>query len=125
MSARTILLVDDDDDIRLIAQIALTDVGGAHTLLASSGAQALEMAIASRPDLIVLDVMMPGMDGPATLDRLRADERTRSIPVVFLTAKARPEEIDRFIALGAAGVVSKPFDPMTLHEEILALLDHP
>ncbi len=123
MSARTILLIDDDEMILRIARVALAKVGGSRALLATSGAEGLALAAAESPDVIVLDVMMPGMDGPATLERLRADAATRLIPVVFLTAKARPEDVESLLALGAAGVVTKPFDPMTLHAEILALVE--
>jgi CheY-like chemotaxis protein len=71
-----------------------------------------------RPDAILLDVMMPGLDGPATLERLRADPATAEIPVLFMTAKAQAGELTRFAALGVAGVIAKPFDPMTVHERV-------
>ncbi|MCA9705335.1 MAG: response regulator [Myxococcales bacterium] len=113
-----VLLVDDDEDIRVIGEMALTEVGGLRTLLASSGEQALAVAAAERPDVILLDVMMPGMDGPSTFRRLREDPATASIPVVFVTAKVQRHEVERYRALGAIGVIGKPFDPMALPGEV-------
>jgi CheY-like chemotaxis protein len=120
--SKTILVIDDDDDIREIAQLTLEMGASWHVLTASCGAAGVEAAKASQPDAILLDVMMPGMDGPATLDLLRLDERTREIPVVFLTAKTRPGERGRLLDLGVAGVLAKPFDPMTLPTNIASLL---
>jgi len=94
---------------------------------ATSGAQAIALASAWRPDLILLDVMMPGLDGPSTFERLRADPAAAGIPVIFMTAKVLPVEIAHFVALGAIGVIGKPFDPMTLGGEIARLWEkaHP
>jgi len=121
VALRKILFVDDDDDIRTIAHLSLTAVGGWQVALAASGPSAIEQAVQDRPDLIVLDMMMPGMDGLATLARLRADERTAAIPVIFLTAKVQKSEVERYGAAGA-GVLAKPFDPMTLPDQIRRLL---
>ena len=118
----TILIVDDDDDIREVAQLALELGATWRVITASSGPAALETARAESPDAILLDVMMPGLDGPGTLERLRADAGTRHIPVIFLTAKARPTERDRLSGLAVSGVLSKPFDPVALPEQIAALL---
>jgi len=118
----TVLLVDDDDDIRTIGRIALQDVGGFRTLVASGGKEALAVACADVPDVVLLDVMMPGMDGPATLQALRNAPETAHVPVIFLTAKVQRPEVERYLALGALGVLPKPFDPMTLHEEVRRLL---
>jgi two-component system, OmpR family, alkaline phosphatase synthesis response regulator PhoP len=116
--SKTLLLIDDDDDIREIAQLSL-ELGAGWTIRsAASGEEGLAAAIEHRPDAILLDVMMPAMDGPATLARLRDDERTRAIPVVFLTAKARPAERDRLAGLDVAGVLAKPFDPMLLPDQL-------
>jgi CheY-like chemotaxis protein len=116
--SKTILLIDDDDDIREIAQLSL-ELGADWTVLvASSGREGVEIAQDKRPDAILLDVMMPVLDGPATLALLREDDRTRDIPVVFLTAKARPAERDRLAGLDVSGVLAKPFDPMTLPDQI-------
>ena len=122
MTIRKVLLVDDEDDIRTIGQVSLSRVGGWQTVLASSGADALAKAAAERPDLILLDVMMPGMDGPTTLARLRAQEATAATPVIFMTAKIQKQEVARYLELGAVGVIGKPFDPMTLPAEIKRLL---
>lgn len=120
MAERRVLLVDDEDDIRFVARASLERLAGWDVLAASSGAEGIELARAEQPDAIVLDVMMPGMDGPATLAALRADPATAGIPVVFLTAKIQAEERRRLEELGAAGVVAKPFDPMGLADELRA-----
>jgi CheY-like chemotaxis protein len=116
--SRTLLLIDDDDDIREIAQLSLELSAGWNVITAASGADGIELARERQPDAILLDVMMPVLDGPATLARLREDERTKTIPVVFLTAKARPAERDRLAGLDVVGVLAKPFDPMTLANQL-------
>lgn len=118
---RHVLCVEDEPDIRLVAQIALETVGGLSVSLCPSGTEAVAMARATRPDLIVLDVMMPGLDGPGALRALRADPETRDIPAVFMTAKVQPSEIAQLKALGALDVVAKPFDPMTLASQLQAI----
>lgn len=120
--SKTILVIDDDDDIREIAQLTLEVGASWRVMTATSGADGIEIAKTSLPDAILLDVMMPGLDGPGTLSRLRDDPLTCDIPVVFLTAKARPAERDRLMALGVAGVLAKPFDPMELPQRVAALL---
>jgi CheY-like chemotaxis protein len=122
MTIRKVLLVDDEDDIRTIGQLSLSRVGGWQTVLASSGAEAVSKAATEGPDLILLDVMMPGMDGPTTLGKLRAQEATAKTPVIFMTAKIQKQEVARYLELGAVGVIGKPFDPMTLPAEIKRLL---
>ena len=122
MTIHKVLLVDDEDDIRTIGQLSLSRVGGWQTVLAASGAEAVSKAAAEQPDLILLDVMMPGMDGPTTLGRLRAQEATAKTPVIFMTAKIQKQEVARYLELGAVGVIGKPFDPMTLPAEIKKLL---
>ncbi|PRQ07521.1 response regulator [Enhygromyxa salina] len=121
----TILLVDDEPDIRTIAEMSLSHVGGWKTVLASSGAQALELAVTHKPDVILLDVMMPEMDGVATFKALAAQPETRDIPVIFMTAKVQSHEKERYVGFGAAGVIPKPFDPMQLPKEIRGILDQP
>ncbi len=116
------LLVDDDDDIRAIGDLALTEVGGMQTVLASSGPMALEVAAREQPDVVLLDVMMPGMDGPTTFRRLREQPETAAIPVVFVTAKVQRHEVQRYLDLGAIGVIGKPFDPMGLPGELRGIL---
>jgi CheY-like chemotaxis protein len=120
--ALKVLLVDDDEDLRVIGELALTEVGGMHTVLASSGPMALEVAAREQPDVVLLDVMMPGMDGPTTLRRLREQPSTAAIPVVFVTAKVQRQEVERWLELGAIGVIGKPFDPMRLPDELRALM---
>jgi CheY-like chemotaxis protein len=120
-----VLIVDDEPDIRRIARLGLSRVGGMEVVEAANGADGLVRAREDRPDAILLDVMMPGLDGPSTLARLREDPQTASVPVVFLTAKAIAAEVDRLKSLGAAGVLTKPFDPMTLARELRAALGTP
>jgi CheY-like chemotaxis protein len=120
--SKTLLVVDDDDDIREIVRLAL-EMGSPWALdSADSGAAAIERLRTTIPDAILLDVMMPGLDGPATLGTLRGDPRTRHIPVILLTAKARPSERDRLHSLDVTGVLSKPFDPIELPRQIAGLL---
>jgi CheY-like chemotaxis protein len=119
---RKVLVIDDSALIRAAAQISLGRLGGWSVLLAESGAHGLDLAATERPDAVVLDVEMPGLDGPATLERLRRDEATRGIPVVFLTGKAEHEDRQRLIALGAVAVLSKPFDPAALPDQVAAAL---
>lgn len=119
---KRILLVDDEDDIREVAQLSLEMVGGWEVLAASSGQEALRRAESERPDAILLDVMMPDMDGPTTFRNLQANPATHGIPVLLLTAKVRSADRERFAELGVAGVLSKPFDPLTLAQEIASVL---
>ena len=121
MEARRILVVDDDPDLRRISQITL-QAAGMEVTAAPSGSEALRMLETLRPDAILLDVMMPGMDGPACLERLRGRPETRHIPVVFVTAQTQPHEIARFLSLGALGVIKKPFDPLRFAGEVSSLL---
>jgi two-component system OmpR family response regulator len=116
-----ILYVDDEPDIREVARIALETVGGFTVEVCESGEAALRKAPEYRPDLILLDVMMPGLDGPATLRSLRAVDALAAVPVVFFTAKAQRAEIAELLALGAADVLGKPFDPMTLGDALRAI----
>jgi CheY-like chemotaxis protein len=117
-----VLLIDDEDDIRRIARLSLSRVGKMEVVEAASGADGVARAADERPDVILLDMMMPGMDGPATLAALRAQPETAQIPVVFLTAKAMPSEVRRLTALGARGVLTKPFDPLTLPQQLRDLI---
>jgi CheY-like chemotaxis protein len=118
MNLERILYVEDEPDIQAVAKLALEMVGGYQVKICSSGQEALDALGGFEPDLILLDVMMPGMDGPTTLQNLRADPVTAGIPVIFLTAKVQPSEVARYQALGALNVIAKPFDPMTLAAEI-------
>jgi CheY-like chemotaxis protein len=114
MSAVRVLHVDDEPDIREIVEISLGLDPNFSVRGCGSGNEALAAASDWSPDLILLDVMMPGMDGPTTLRHLRQRPSTAAIPVVFMTARAQPRELEQFVALGAEGVIAKPFDPMTL-----------
>jgi CheY-like chemotaxis protein len=114
MTALRVLYVDDEPDIREVVEISLSLDPDFVTQSCDSGQEALAIAADWSPDLILLDVMMPVMDGPATLARLRDDAQTTGIPVVFMTARAQTRELDHFRSLGAVGVIPKPFDPMTL-----------
>jgi CheY-like chemotaxis protein len=125
MSPRRILVVDDEDDIREVAQMSLEMVGGFEVTTAASAAEGIARATADRPDAILLDVMMPDMDGPTAFERLRADARTREIPVILLTAKVQAADRRRFGDLGVTAVIAKPFDPMRLSEEVARALGWP
>jgi CheY-like chemotaxis protein len=113
-----ILYVEDEPDIQTVAKIALEAVGGFTVCTCSSGQEALSKVLAFAPDLILLDVMMPGMDGPAALKALKAMPELASTPFVFMTAKVQPSEVEYFKSLGAVDVIPKPFDPMTLSEKV-------
>jgi CheY-like chemotaxis protein len=113
-----ILIIDDEPDIRRIARLSLSRLGGMEVVDAGNGPEGVQKAETERPDAILLDVMMPGMDGPATLAALRANPATAAIPVLFLTAKALRGEVERLRALGAAAVLAKPFDPASLAAQV-------
>lgn len=117
-----ILYVDDEPDIREIAAMAIELDPALEVRACESGEEALPVAATWKPDLILLDVMMPSMDGPSTLAALKSDAATSGIPVVFITARTQVHENERFLGLGAAGVIAKPFDPMTLAETVRGYL---
>jgi two-component system OmpR family response regulator len=114
MGSVRVLHVDDEPDIREVVEISLGLDPAFAVRSCASGGDALTATTDWAPDLILLDVMMPDMDGPMTLARLRERPQTAAVPVVFMTARAQASELDRFLSLGAAGVIAKPFDPMTL-----------
>lgn len=119
-----VLYVEDDIDIREIAMMALQDVGGLTVKICESGEMALQEVDEFAPQLILLDVMMPGMDGPETLASLRRQGSvTEATAVAFMTAKVYPEELLRYRSLGVTDVIAKPFDPMTLADEVRAIWD--
>jgi CheY-like chemotaxis protein len=120
MQLRSIAYVDDEPDLREVVQLALSLTTGATVQCYASGAEALLQLPALRPDLVLLDVMMPEMDGTEVIRQMQADRLLKTIPVVFMTAKAMPDEVTRLRALGAMGVIAKPFDPTRLGEEVLA-----
>jgi CheY-like chemotaxis protein len=118
MSALRVLHVDDEPDIREVVEMSLGLDPDFTIRSCASGADALSATDAWPPDLILLDVMMPVMDGPTTLRHLRERPRTTHTPVVFMTARAQTREIEMFVSLGAVGVIPKPFDPMTLAQSV-------
>jgi CheY-like chemotaxis protein len=118
-----IMIVDDDEDIRLVGELAARRIGKWDVVVAATGEEALERARSEQPDVILLDVMMPTVDGPATLAMLREESDTARIPVIFLTAKAQKHEVERYMALGATGVIVKPFDVITLPDQIRRIVD--
>ena len=117
-----VLIIDDEDDIRQIARFALNKVAEWEVVDSGSAEEGVRLAASELPDAILLDVLMPGMDGPAALAELKKNPATSAIPIVFLTARGLPEEIDRLKKSGAAGVITKPFDPMTLAEDMASIL---
>ncbi len=120
--SRRILIIDDEEDIRDVAALSLETVAGWDVVVANSGAQGIARAIEHQPDAILLDVMMPEMDGPTTFRELRKNAATQKIPVVLLTAKVQSSDQRRFADLGVEGILFKPFDPMTLSTQIAAAL---
>ncbi len=118
---KKILCIDDEDDILQVATLALEQIGGFEVSSCNSGKAGLEYVCKMPPDLILLDAMMPHMDGPSTLKELRKNPETGIIPVIFMTARVQPEQIQEYIAIGAVGVITKPFDPMTLSKDIALL----
>jgi CheY-like chemotaxis protein len=113
-----ILIIDDEDDIREVAALSLESVAGWQVFMANSGRQGLARAAEHRPDAILLDVMMPGMDGPTTFRELRKNPATADIPVILLTAKVQSSDQRRFADLGVEAILLKPFDPLTLSTQI-------
>jgi CheY-like chemotaxis protein len=118
---RTILHIEDEPDIREIVRLALEEIGGFEVESCASGEEGLARAQECQPDLILLDVMMPGMDGPMTLRELRKVPELSETPVVFMTAKVQTHEIEEYAGMGAIGVLTKPFDPSAISKEIRTL----
>ena len=121
---RRVMCVEDDPDIRMILEFSLATVGGYEVLCCHDGRSALAQGPAFRPDLVLLDVMMPGLSGPETLAALRELPAMQGVPVVFMTAKALPDELEQLLAHGATGLLVKPFDPMTLPRDVLPYWEH-
>ncbi|MBI1417462.1 MAG: response regulator [Limimaricola sp.] len=114
----SVVFVEDDPDIFLLIELALSRLGGFTVKGFQSGAEAVAHAAASKPQLVLLDVMMPDMDGPTTMKELSSQPGFADTPMVFMTAKINPSDVDRLYAMGAAAVLTKPFDPMTLADEL-------
>jgi CheY-like chemotaxis protein len=119
---RRILIIDDEDDIREVAALSLEATAGWHILTANSGASGIEIAVAEQPDAILMDVMMPGVDGPTTFRKMQQNPAITHIPVLLLTAKVQGVDQRRFAGLGVAAILFKPFDPLTLAEQISDVL---
>ena len=122
MTQPTVLVVDDDDSIRELTQLALESICGWNVLAAAGGFAAIEMCRTHHPDAVLLDMMMPGMDGLTTFQHLQADETTRDIPVILFTAKSTVGQQQPWDDYAISGVIAKPFDPMTLGDEIAEML---
>jgi CheY-like chemotaxis protein len=118
---RRILHVDDDEDIRIITKLTLEAVGGFTVMQCASGQEAIDQAAEFEPDLILLDVMMPGLDGEETFLKLKEVEALKMAPIVFATAKVHEESVTRLFSIGAAGVIAKPFDPLALPRALQSL----
>ena len=118
VNVRHILIIDDDDDIREVAALSLEAVGGWRVSTATSGAEGIALAPGLQPDAILMDVMMPGMDGPTTFRAMQQVSGIAHIPVILLTAKVQAQDQKRFADLGVAGVLFKPFDPLLLAKQI-------
>jgi CheY-like chemotaxis protein len=123
MKIAKVMIVDDDDDVRAVTALAASKIGGWDVVSVASGEAAIEQSRGERPDVILLDVMMPSMDGPATMARLREDPVTADTPIIFLTAKVQQHEVVAYLALGAQGVIRKPFDVTQLPSEIQRIVD--
>ncbi|WP_151704069.1 response regulator [Nitrincola alkalilacustris] len=123
MQLQKLMYVEDDEDIQVIARLALQTVGGLGVEICSSGEEALARIDEIAPQMILLDVMMPGMDGPETLRHLRDLPEFADTPIAFMTAKVQPQEVQSFMKLGACAVIAKPFDPMTLAQEVRKIWD--
>jgi CheY-like chemotaxis protein len=118
---RTVLYVDDEPDIREIVEMSLSLIDHLNVHTRPSGESALADIESIAPDMLLIDVMMPGLDGPATVARLREQPRRASLPFVFMTAKAMPQEVARFKDMGAVDVIAKPFDPIKLGSRIVSI----
>lgn len=119
------LLIDDEEDMRRIGRVSLARIGGMDVREASSGEAGIAAAEADPPDVILLDVLMPGLDGPATLAELKRRPATAGVPVIFLTGTTAPEALAHLLSLGAHGVIGKPFDPLSLSRKVRELLGTP
>jgi CheY-like chemotaxis protein len=120
--SKKVLIIDDEADIREVAAMSLEMVGGWQVLTAASGSEGIAKAEAQQPDAILLDVMMPDMDGPATFQQLRGNPATQHIPVILLTAKTQAMDKRKLSELGVTAILAKPFDPMTLLGQVAAVL---
>jgi len=114
-------MVEDEPDIQAVAKLSLEAVGGFSVEVCNSGQEALDRAVGIQPDLVLLDVMMPGMDGPTTLRELKKLPELADTPIIFMTAKVQPQEVQEYKDMGALDVIAKPFDPMTLPDKVRSI----
>lgn len=122
MSTKRVLIIDDEDDIREVAQTSLEMMGGWEVLTAGSSTEGLVKAEVEQPDAVLLDVMLPDMDGPATFHKLQENPATKQIPVILLTAKVQAADQRRLSNLGVAAILTKPFDPISLADQVAKVL---
>jgi two-component system, OmpR family, alkaline phosphatase synthesis response regulator PhoP len=122
--SKRILIIDDEQGIRETTQVCLEITGDWEVFTASSGQEGLKLAVSEKPDLILLDVMMPDMDGLTTLKKIQSNSEIQHIPVVFLTAKAQPAEQRQFSQLKLAALITKPYDPFTLSDQLTKIISH-
>ncbi|MGG6263741.1 response regulator [Leptolyngbya sp. AN03gr2] len=115
---KRILVIDDEDDIRAVVQISLEEFGGWQSIAASSGTEGIALARSKVPDAILLDISMPDFDGYQVCEVLKQDAQTQAIPIILLTAKVLPSDRQRFAELSIVGVITKPFDPMLIWQEV-------
>lgn len=118
-----IMCVDDEQDILSVARLSLETVGGFQVSCCNSGLEALDNVLQIKPDLILMDVMMPQMGGPATLQKMKEMNGLEHVPIVFMTARVQPAEVEEYLRMGATAVVHKPFDPMLLSGQIAEILN--
>ena len=121
---RRVMCIEDDPDIRMLIEFSLSTVGQLDVLSCSNGSQALASVTAFAPNLVLLDVMMPGLNGPETLKALRQMPAMKGVPVVFMTAQVMPADLEQLLLHGVAGLIVKPFDPMTLPQDLQPFWEH-
>ncbi len=120
-----VLVIEDEPDLRELLQLSLRHFGGWDVVTAADGVEGLRLALAAKPDVVLLDMMMPGMDGMAVLAEMQRDAMLKALPVIFATAKVQTREMETYLAAGARGVIEKPFDPLTVCGRIEEILRQP
>ncbi len=120
---KTVIIIDDDKNIAKIASIALSRIGKWQVIVANSSQTGLNLCIEHKPDCVLLDIMMPNMSGLELFQALKADDICSNIPVIFMTAKVQKHEISNYLTLGVKGVITKPFDPLKLNNQVLDILN--
>ncbi|MTJ55137.1 response regulator [Anabaena sp. UHCC 0253] len=123
MKSKKVLIIDDEEDIREVAQISLEIMAGLEVIVARTSREGIQKAETEQPDAILLDVMLPDMDGLITFEQLQSNPQTKHIPVILLTAKVQPSDQRRFATIGIKAVITKPFKPAQLAEQLLVALN--